>query len=84
MIGMTGLKATLSHETFRDVLRSAFKLAVADGASTVGIAATGSNEQLTQIALEQKMRILDNYLFMSSKPFPNFSNYVLYPTGAML
>jgi hypothetical protein len=50
----------------------------------VGIAATGSNEQLMQVALEQKMRILDNYLLMSSKPFPNFSNYVLYPTGAML
>ena len=82
--GRVGPLATLSHETFRDVLRSAFKLAAAEGASTVGIAATGSNEQLMQIALEQKMRILDNYLFMSSKPFPNFSNYVLYPTGAML
>ncbi len=26
----------------------------------------------------------DNYLLMSSEPFSNFSNYVLYPTGAML
>jgi hypothetical protein len=30
------------------------------------------------------MRILDNYLFMSAKPLANFSNYILYPTGAML
>ena len=76
--------ATVSHEIFRDVLKSAFRLAAAEGAPNVGIAATGSNEQLMQVALEQKMRILDNYLFMSSKPFPNFSNYVLYPTGTML
>ncbi len=82
--GRVGPLATVSHETFQDVLRSAFRLAAAEGAPNVGIAATGSNEQLMQVALEQKMRILDNYLFMSSKPFPNFSNYVLYPTGAML
>jgi hypothetical protein len=66
------------------VLKSAFKQAAAQGAASVGIAATGSNDQLMEVAMEQKMRILDNYLFMSSKPFPNFSNYVLYPTGAML
>jgi hypothetical protein len=65
-------------------LRSAFTLAAAQGTANVGIAATGSNEQLMQVALERRMRILDTYLFMSSKPFPNFSNYVLYPTGAML
>jgi hypothetical protein len=82
--GRVGPLATVSRETFRDVLRSAFRLAAAEGAASIGIAATGSNEQLMQVALEQKMRILDNYLFMSSKPFPNFSNYVLYPTGAML
>ena len=82
--GRVGPLATVSHEMFPGVLRSAFRLAAAEGAPTVGIAATGSNEQLMQVALEQKMRILDNYLFMSSKPFPNFSNYVLYPTGAML
>jgi hypothetical protein len=82
--GRVGPLATVSHETFRDVLKSAFRLAAAEGAANVGIAATGSNEQLMQVALEQRMRILDNYLFMSSKPFPNFSNYVLYPTGAML
>jgi len=82
--GRVGPLATVSPEIFQDVLRSAFRLAAAEGAVNVGIAATGSNEQLMQVALEQKMRILDNYLFMSSKPFPNFSNYVLYPTSAML
>jgi len=82
--GRVGPLATVSHETFQDVLRSAFRLAAAEGAATVGIAATGSNEQLMQVALEQRMRILDNYLLMSSKPFSNFSNYLLYPTGAML
>jgi len=46
--------------------------------------ATGSNEKLMEVAFEHKMRILDNWLFMSAKPFSNFSNYVIYPTGAML
>ncbi len=82
--GRVGPLATVSHEAFRDVLRSAFRLAAAEGAASVGIAATGSNEQLMQVALEQRMRILDTCLFMSSEPFPNFSNYVLYPTGAMI
>jgi predicted GNAT family acetyltransferase len=82
--GRVGPLATVSHEIFREVLKSALRLAADEGAANVGIAATGSNEQLMQVALEQKMRILDSYLFMSSKPFPNFSNYVLYPTGAML
>jgi hypothetical protein len=82
--GRVGPLATASHDVFRDVLKSAFKQAAAQGAASVGIAATGSNDQLMEVAMEQKMRILDNYLFMSSKPFPNFSNYVMYPTGAML
>jgi acetyltransferase (GNAT) family protein len=82
--GRVGPLATVSHETFRDMLKSAFSLAAAEGTPNVGIAATGSNEQLMQVALEQRMRILDSYLLMSSKPFPNFSNYVMYPTGAML
>ncbi len=50
----------------------------------MGMLATGSNEQLMEVALEQRMRILDNYLLMSAEPFSNFSNYVLYPTGIML
>ena len=66
------------------MLRSAFKLAAAEGASNVALLATGSNDKLMEVALEQKMRILDNWLLMSAKPFPNFSNYVIYPTGAML
>jgi GNAT superfamily N-acetyltransferase len=81
--GRIGPLATISPAIFQDVLRSAFKLA-AEGAANVGMLATGSNEQLMEVALEQKMRMLDNWLLMSTKPFPNFSNYVIYPTGAML
>jgi hypothetical protein len=66
------------------VLRSAFKLAAAEGVANVAMPATGSNDKLMEIALGQKMRILDNWLLMSAKPFPNFSNYVIYPTGATL
>jgi Acetyltransferase (GNAT) domain len=82
--GRIGPLATINSTIFQDVLRSAFKLATSGGAPNVGMLATGSNEKLMEVALEQKMRILDNWLLMSAKPFPNFSSYVIYPTGAML
>jgi ribosomal protein S18 acetylase RimI-like enzyme len=82
--GRIGPLATTSPTILQEVLRSAFKLAASEGAANVAMLATGSNEKLMEVALEQKMRILDNWLLMSAKPFPNFSNYVIYPTGAML
>ena len=82
--GRIGPLATTSLPIFQDLLKSAFKLAAAEGAASVALLATGSNDKLMEVALEQKMRILDNWLLMSAKPFPNFSNYVIYPTGAML
>jgi GNAT superfamily N-acetyltransferase len=82
--GRIGPLATTSEKTFQDTLVSALNIAKINGAPTVGILATGSNAKLMDVALEQKMRILDNWLLMSAKPFPNFSNYVIYPTGAML
>src|SRR5438093_9137959 len=50
--GRVGPLATVSHEIFRDVLRSAFKLAAAEVAPNVGIAATVSNEPMMQAGLE--------------------------------
>jgi len=47
---------------------------------SLGYPREGNHEFL----MEQKMRILDTWLLMSARPFPNFSNYVIYPTGAML
>ena len=82
--GRVGPLAALSHSTFKNILDASLALAVKLDPPSVGILVTGSNETLMKIVLEQKMRILDNYLFMSSKPFPNFSNYILYPTGALL
>jgi hypothetical protein len=82
--GRIGPLATISPTIFQEVLRSAFKLAASEGAANVAMLATGSNDKLMEVALEQKMRILDTWLLMSTKPIPNFSNYVIYPTGAML
>ena len=82
--GRIGPLATTSEKTFQDTLLSALNIAKTNGAPTVGMLATGSNDKLMEVALEQKMRILDNWLLMSAKPFPNFSNYVIYPTGAIL
>jgi GNAT superfamily N-acetyltransferase len=82
--GRIGPLATTSEKAFQDALVSAFNIAKINGALTVGMLATGSNDKLMEVALEQKMRILDNWLLMSAKPFPNFSNYVIYPTGAIL
>ena len=82
--GRIGPLATLYGSTFQDALVSAFNIAKGNGAASVGILAAGSNDKLMEVALEQKMRILDNWLLMSAKPFVNFSNYVIYPTGAIL
>ena len=82
--GRIGPLATSSGSTFKDALVSAFNIAKTNGAPSVGMLATGSNEKLMELALEQKMRILDNWLLMSAKPFSNFSNYLIYPTGAIL
>lgn len=82
--GRIGPLATLSQSTFQDAVVSAFNIAKTNGAATVGMLATGSNDKLMEVALEQKMRILDNWLLMSARPFPNFSSYVIYPTGAIL
>lgn len=82
--GRIGPLATSSEKTFQDVLVSAFNIAKTNGAASIGLLATGSNDKIMAVALEQKMRILDNWLLMSAKPFQNFSNYVIYPTGAIL
>jgi len=82
--GRIGPLAALSHSTFKDIVRYSIGLAAGSDAQYVGMLVTGSNETLMKIALENKMRIVDNYLFMSSSPLPNFSNYVLYPTGSLL
>jgi hypothetical protein len=82
--GKIGPLATVSHRVFKDIVKTSLSIAVQEESPTVGMHVTGSNEALMHIALDQKMRILDNYLFMSAKPLSNFSNYTLYPTGAML
>jgi len=82
--GRIGPLATVSHRVFKDIVKATLSIAVQQESPTVGMLVTGSNDALMRIALDQKMRILDNYLFMSAKPLANFSNYILYPTGAML
>ena len=82
--GRIGPLAAVSHRIFKDMVKISLSIAVQQESPTVGMLVTGSNETLMQIALDQKMRIMDNYLFMSAKRFANFSNYILYHTGAML
>jgi hypothetical protein len=83
--GRVGPAATKSQEFFAPIVASALGHAAREEkASSVSLNATGSNEELMKLAFHQGMRIRDNFLLMSSKPFPNFSRYVVYPTGAML
>jgi GNAT superfamily N-acetyltransferase len=83
--GRVGPVATASADSFPHAVESAFRFAAReDKASSVSLAVTGSNEELMRLAFLYGMRIRDNFLLMSSKPFPNFSRYVVYPTGAML
>jgi ribosomal protein S18 acetylase RimI-like enzyme len=82
--GRIGPLAALTDSGFKEMVESSIELALRMDSPSVGMLVTGSNETLMKIAFHQKMRILDNFLFMSSNPFPNFSKYILYPTGAML
>lgn len=82
--GRVGPLAATSHNLFPEVVNASLRLAAQQEGSTVSMLVTGSNDTLMKIALDHKMRILDNFLFMSAKPFVNFNNYIVYPTGAML
>ena len=83
--GRVGPAATVSQDSFTPVIESALRLAAREEkASSVSLNATGSNEELMKLAFRLGMRIRDNFLLMSSKPFSNISRYLLYPTGAML
>jgi GNAT superfamily N-acetyltransferase len=83
--GRVGPVATVSGDSFLHVVESAFRFAAGEEkASSVSLAVAGSNEELMRLAFRYGMRIRDNFLLMSARPFPNFLRYVLYPTGAML
>jgi GNAT superfamily N-acetyltransferase len=83
--GRVGPAATKSQESFAPVIESALEYAArGEKASSISLNATGSNEELMKLAFRYDMKIRDNFLLMSSKPFPNFSRYLMYPTGAML
>jgi GNAT superfamily N-acetyltransferase len=83
--GRVGPAATNSQDSFIPVVLSALSYAaIEEKATSVSLNATGSNEELMKLAFRYGMKIRDNFLLMSSKPFPNFSRYLMYPTGAML
>jgi GNAT superfamily N-acetyltransferase len=83
--GRVGPAATKSQNSFAPVFQSALEYAAREEkASSVSLNATGSNEEVMKLAFRYGMKIRDNFLLMSSKPFPNFSRYLMYPTGAML
>lgn len=83
--GRVGPAATKSQDLFAPVIKSALGYAaLEEKATNVSLNATGSNEELMKLAFSYGMRIRDNFLLMSSKPFPNLSRYLIYPTGAIL
>jgi hypothetical protein len=66
------------------MVKSSLQNAVNEKVPTIGLNVTGSNTELMKLALDYRMKITDNFLLMSTKPFPNFSNYLIYPTGSLL
>jgi GNAT superfamily N-acetyltransferase len=82
--GRVGPVAVTSNKWFVLVVKYALELAASEKNSTVSVTVTGSNNVMMKLAFDYGMKIRDNFLFMSSKPFPNFENYIIYPTGAML
>lgn len=83
--GRVGPAATVSQDSFVPAIESALGLAAREEkATSVSLNLTGSNGELMKLAFDQGMKIRDNFLLMSSKPFLNLSRYLMYPTGAML
>ena len=83
--GRVGPVATVSEDSFGHVVDSALGFASnEEKAAGVSLNVSGSNEKLMTLAFHYGMKIRDNFLLMSSKPFPNLSRYAIYPTGAML
>jgi GNAT superfamily N-acetyltransferase len=82
--GRIGPISSVSEVHFTDIVNSSLVQAAQSAAPTLGMAVTGSNERLVKLAFASGMKIRDNFLLMSAKPFPNLFNYVLFPTGAML
>ena len=83
--GRVGPAATVSQDSFTPVIQSALGIAAGEEkASSVSLNVTGSSEELMKLAFHHGMKIQDNFLLMSSRPFPNLSRYLMYPTGAML
>ncbi len=83
--GRVGPAAAKSQDSFTPMFQSALEYAAQEEkASRVSLNATGSNAEMMKLAFRYGMKIRDNFLLMSSKLFPNFSRYLMYPTGAML
>jgi GNAT superfamily N-acetyltransferase len=82
--GRIGPIASVSEAHFTEIVNTTISHAAQSNAPTVGMAVTGSNERLVKLAFAADMKIRDNFLLMSARPFSNLSNYVLFPTGAML
>lgn len=82
--GRVGPVAATSSRVLLDSVRSGLENAAQKTTTTVGLTVAGSNAELMKMAFGYGMKIRENFLLMSTKPFPNLSNYVLFPTGALL
>ena len=82
--GRVGPVAATSSRVFLDSVRSGLEHAAQTKTPTVGLTVAGSNAELMKMVFGYGMKIRENFLLMCTKPFPNLSNYVLFPTGALL
>lgn len=83
--GRVGPIALTSTKWFLDTVKISLVYAAEQRKPTVNITVNGSNNDLMKLALDYGMKIRENVLFMSSKPFANFdTSYVMFPTGAFL
>ena len=79
--GTVGPMAVNSKEFTKPVLDTALRLS-SQGVDNVGYYTPGSNINAVELALKYKMR-LDPFVFMSTKPFAKWENYIFHSAALM-
>ena len=80
--GGIGPLAVGSGEYTRPVLERALHLSASQGVEKVRYYMPGSNTHAVELALKYRMR-LDPYVFMSTKPFAKWENYIFHSAALM-
>jgi hypothetical protein len=80
--GEVGPLAVNSNRFTRPILGKALELCARQGVENVCYYLPGSNTQAVELALKYRMRF-DPFVFMSTKPFAKWENYIFHSAALM-